>query len=113
MARLFLLTHLYCHLAAEGVPTWDGVPEQKMRAKLPPRNETKKKSYVHRLILFLSAPGEEKWCEQEASICRPRGVHRPQGQLREIERDREREERENNPNQSYSVTRSVHKQEAT
>lgn len=34
-----------------------------------------------------SAPAEEEWCEQEASISRPRGVHRPQGQLRERERE--------------------------
>lgn len=33
-----------------------------------------------------SAPAEEEWCEQETSICRPRGVHRPQGQLQEREK---------------------------
>lgn len=50
-------------------------------------------SHTHTRQLFIlvhkqSAPAEEKWCEQEASICRPRGVHRPQGELEERKKKR-------------------------
>lgn len=51
-------------------------------------------SYTHQTTVFTctqtqSAPAEEKWCEQEASICRPRGVHRPQGELEERKKKKE------------------------
>lgn len=105
--------HLYCHLASEGVPIGDSVPRDGRESglKLLKRRNYTQKSHVQWHTLFLSllhtralshtqsyhirvyvytrtqsAPAEEQWCEQEASICRPRGVHRPQGKLQKREK---------------------------
>lgn len=84
------------HLAAEVIPLSNGVPGQETEGLKTVKGVmfTRPHTFVfsHAKMPFLntgmqSAPAEEEWCEQEASISRPRGVHRPQGQLRERKRE--------------------------